>query len=422
MSSKTLPAIIGLIVAGLILVIWDQGRVLRPLAQRLRQTGLSEDKQKAAERPVIRFDQSNRGTIEVAGLDPDGLGKLRQSGLSSSEWANLFAVYPESAAGTDSPAMLGMYGVEGGAVRFTPRFPLVAGLNYAARFDIALFHLRFGAPKAIISSSAQPYLEVSLSLPKTESAAKTLVKHIYPSADELPANQLKMYIDFSAPMSLGESHRRIHLYDDAGREIHRAFLKIEQELWDSGRQRFTLILDPGRVKRGLRSNLEDGAPIKAGRNYRLLIDRDWRDGDGNRLGGTFEKRFRVIGADRSAPDHRRWKVIAPAANTVEPLKLIFDEALDRALLEEMIAVFDAEGTRVGGRIEIADGEMAWNFSPDSPWRQGDYSLRVDENLEDRAGNNLRHPFDVDLSAQSSMRQTRSHLQIQVAVATGRTRP
>ena len=62
-------------------------------------------------------------------------------------------------------------------------------------------------------------------------------------------------------MSTGDAYQHIRLLDETGREVPRAFLQTAHELWDERRQRFTLILDPGRIKRGLRANLEDGAPL-----------------------------------------------------------------------------------------------------------------------------------------------------------------
>ncbi len=224
----------------------------------------------------------------------------------------------------------------------------------------------------------------------------TKVVQVNPSADVLPANQLKLYLYFSAPMSIGEAYDHIRLFDEAGREKPRAFLRVDQELWDESRQRFTLLFDPGRVKRGLRSNLEDGAPLEAGKRYRLVIDRNWRDGEGNLLAADFEKTFSVVAADRKSPSPRSWQITAPAAGTTEPLKLLFDEPLDFALLEQMIEVLDAGDRPVTGRVEIAGDEMQWRFTPNAPWQPGEYQIRPDSRLEDRAGNNLRRLYDVDL--------------------------
>ena len=58
---------------------------------------------------------------------------------------------------------------------------------------------------------------------------------------------------FDAPMSRGEAYRHIHLVDaKTGREVEAPFLELGEELWDGDFRRFTLLCDPGRVKRGLK--------------------------------------------------------------------------------------------------------------------------------------------------------------------------
>ncbi len=375
-----------LILVGLSILLWRK-------ADALKQTGLAA----ATPQPFIKLDRQ-AGAIEVLGLDGRSLTKLRQARLAAPEWAALLAVYSTSEIAADTPAMLGSYEVVSNSIRFTPRFPLVAGLRYIARFNFARFQERFGIAKA---SEAAPMIEASVLLPKASAVASTFVTHVYPSANELPANQLKLYLCFSAPMSVGEAYQRVRLLDTTGREVPRAFLHVEQELWDATRQRFTLIFDPGRVKRGLRSNVEDGAPLREGGHYRLVIDAGWRDGEGNPLRESFEKVFSVTVPDRTAPDYRAWRLIAPAANTNEPLRLQFAEPLDFVLLEEMLVLLDAQGQPVAGRSEIVAGETQWLFTPTLPWRVGGYTMRVNPKLEDRAGNNLQRLFDVDLNEASS---------------------
>lgn len=45
--------------------------------------------------------------------------------------------------------------------------------------------------------------------------------------------------------------------------------------------RLTLIIDPGRIKRGARPLEELGPALKAGKKYTLAIGREWRDGRGS---------------------------------------------------------------------------------------------------------------------------------------------
>jgi len=281
---------------------------------------------------------------------------------------------------SDALPMLGRVEIRDDGLAFHPRFPLVPGLAYRVRVNDA---------------------ENTIVVPKTATEATTHVAQVFPTANELPSNQLKFYLDFSAPMSTGDVYRHIHLLDEAGHEVPRAFLQTAHELWDWRRQRFTLILDPGRIKRGLRANVEAGAPLREGARYRLVIDADWRDGDGNPLRERFSKPFVVVAADRVMPAHRKWRVTAPSARTAEPLRVTFDESLDRALLDHSLIVRDARGEIILGDIDVASSETEWLFRPRQPWRDGPYTIDVDPRLEDRAGNNLRRLFDEDATTPRS---------------------
>ena len=83
----------------------------------------------------------------------------------------------------------------------------------------------------------------------TSPAATTTITYVYPTSGQLPENHLKFYVHFSAPMSRGEAYRRI----SRRRRTRTAsrVLELGEELWDPAMQRFTLLFDPGRVKRRL---------------------------------------------------------------------------------------------------------------------------------------------------------------------------
>jgi hypothetical protein len=415
MSDKLQTIIGGLFVICASLVVWGLIGNGFAFLQRIQMIGFSGAANNMAEKPVIRLSPVDQMSIEVAGLNTCSLSRLKRAKPSSADWAKFFVVHTGSKVISENPPMLGDYSIVDNAVRFTPRFPLVQGLTYTARFDTAFFEDKFGPSQPEKESSTQPVIETRLEAPKGTAKSTTIVTQIYPSADKLPANQLKFYIRFSSPMNLGEAYQHVRLIDESGKEVSDVFLRIDQELWDSTRERFTLLLDPGRIKRGLRSNLEDGSPLRGGKSYRLVIDGGWRDGNGNLLGKEFEKRFMVIDADRTSPNYRTWKFIAPSAGTLEPLKLILDEPLDRALLEQMIEVFSADGRRLEGRVEISGNEKEWHFVPKAVWSAGSYSVRVDAKIEDRAGNNLKHLFDVDLIDKRSRRLSPEQVQLKFEV-------
>jgi hypothetical protein len=186
------------------------------------------------------------------------------------------------------------------------------------------------------------------------------------------------------------------LVDAEGREVQSAFLQLDQELWDRTGRRLTVLFDPGRIKRGLRANIESGPPLVEGRRYRLVVDEGWRYADGRPLGAGVSKTFQVVAADRTAPDVNTWTIAPPLPDTRAPLLLRFSEVLDRALLSSAISVVDAAGESIPGEIEVAQGERAWAFTPERAWRAGEYGIRVSSEIEDVAGNSPRRVFDAEL--------------------------
>ena len=219
---------------------------------------------------------------------------------------------------------------------------------------------------------------------------------IYPTAERVPENLLRAYLVFDRPMATGESRTHLHLVDERGREVTHAFLFLEEELWDPSGRRLTVLFDPGRIKRGLRANLEDGPPLVAGHRYRLVVDAGWKDGAGRPLGYEVSRAYLVMTADREAPFVERWLVTAPPAGSRVPLRVDFPESLDRALLSSALAVSAPDGGRVAGVIEVTPGERTWLFTPDQPWQAGTYDLEIATVIEDVAGNSLQRVFDADL--------------------------
>ena len=304
------------------------------------------------------------GGFAVAGWDPG-------RGAPSGGWSSIFAVY---AGAGDAPPVLGAYTVENGSLVFRPRFPLAAGVR--AR---AVFHPPHGVPVSAV-----------FEIPKAEVTASTHVRHVYPTTDLLPDNQLKFYVFFSAPMRRGDAWQHIHLLDEKGAPVDLPFLELDQELWDRDYRRLTVLFDPGRIKRGLLPLAEAGRAIEDGKQYTLVIDKDWRDAQGAALTEGFRKSFRVGPADRSPPDPAQWRISAPQANTSGALVMDFPKPMDYALL---LRLLDIPG--VAGTVTVDRQETEWRFVPSKPWKAGNYNVVVDTALEDLAGNRIGRAFDVD---------------------------
>jgi len=342
----------------------------------------------ASSSPVIRLRGEKEPVVEVAGLLPKELKALARLEQTPEQWQTLFAVYVERNGKREKqPAMLGSYRVEKDVLRFEPRFPLVRGVSYRVVFHPTKLPGQAG--------STEQAVEKVLLLPKPKPAAPTVVAHVYPSKDELPENQLKFYLHFSAPMSRGEAYEHIRLLRSDGKADKQAFLQLPQELWDRDGKRFTLLIEPGRIKRGLKPREDLGPVLEAGKRYTLVIDRAWQDAEGNPLKETYRKTFRVLPPDETQPDPKTWKLAAPAAGSTTPLVMTSPKSLDNALLHRMLWITDAQGQKVPGTIAVTRQETCWRFTPARPWKAGSYHLVADTRLEDLAGNSIGRPFEVD---------------------------
>lgn len=317
--------------------------------------------------------------IAVRGLATETLRFLERARMTADEWQ---AIFPVRTGEVDDelPPILGDYAVEDGRAVFRPRFPLAPGTLYRVRFE---------------SNAGKP-LEAEFDIPLPDAPA-TRVVGIYPTTATVPVNLLKIYVSFSAPMRFGDAYAHVRLLDSEGEVVPDAILEVPEELWDPERRRLTLLFDPGRIKRDLEPNLTLGLPLREGESYVVEIDAGWRDGLGRPLAAGFTRAYSVGPADRAKPDPARWRITAPGAGSNDPVDIVFPEPMDRALLDHMIAVVGPSGRVLDGRVEVDSEETAWHFVPTRPWPAGDYTLDINPDLEDLAGNNLAHLFDVDLS-------------------------
>jgi hypothetical protein len=130
--------------------------------------------------------------------------------------------------------VLGQFEEEGNAVVFKPVVPLTSGLDYEIFYQ-----------KEIVGS---------IFIPLPVNAKQTALVNVFPTADTLPENLLKIYLQFSAPMREGEALQYVHLLNENKDTLHDIFLDLQPELWNKERTALTLWLDPGRIKRDLIPN------------------------------------------------------------------------------------------------------------------------------------------------------------------------
>src|SRR5204863_513306 len=112
---------------------------------------------------------------------------------------------------------------------------------------------------------------------------------------------------------------------------------------------------------------QEGPVLRPNQTFALDISANDLDGDGQRLGKVFTKKFRTIAEEHRCPLPQEWTLSSPAAGSVQPLSIAFPRPLDRALLDRSLKVVDSHGKPIAGKVTIGAEEKSWLFRPDQPW-------------------------------------------------------
>jgi hypothetical protein len=304
----------------------------------------------------------------------DGSPCLR---VSDARAASRVAVRPSSSRDVPTrPATAGRVVAEGDDVCFVPRFPFLDGTEYEVEVDGRVIGRVTCATREMES-------------PTTEVVA------IRPTAATVPRNLLRCYVEFSAPMrEAGAAH--VRLVDGDGAPLAGALLPTAYELWDTGRRRLTVLLDPARIKRGLAPHQEIGYPLQAGTTVSLVVDAEFPDAAGRPLRAVAMRTWTVVGDERRRLEPSSWSLRPGAAGTREPLLVTFDRPLDHALAARCLRVVDSTGS-IDGAGDVGLDDRSWTFVPAAPWAAAPHHLVVDPVLEDVAGNSVQRVFDRDLA-------------------------
>ncbi|PCJ94825.1 MAG: hypothetical protein COA50_10575 [Flavobacteriaceae bacterium] len=295
-------------------------------------------------------------------------------GFESIKSVGGFNVFVE---GNKDIPVLGDFTSKGDKHTFFSIIPFAANQNYELRYDQE-FVTQFTIEKFNV-----------------EDAPELLA--IYPSKDTVPENLLKMYFIFSRPMQEVESALNFITITNTTTDTEESiFLKLEPELWNREHTQLTLWLDPGRIKTDLIPNKEKGLPIVRVNTYEIKILESWKDYNGNNLGKEYTKTVYALPGDYHKPILADWEISSPKSNTAHPLYIYFNESLDAILAKEVIYILNSDKEVVAGTYKLTNKETVVEFYPKSNWEKGNYILEVESKLEDLAGNNLNHLFDVDL--------------------------
>ena len=332
--------------------------------------------------------------LAISLVTPDaGSARIQVSGLSTAEASALAAATLDAAAwhailrvtsgADDSVPVAGKYAVVGTTVEFVPAFPFDPGHQYDVRFDPA----RLPVPRS------DAVVVARVGLPAKAESAPVEVAAIYPTSDEWPANLLRFYVHFSGPMARETGVGRVHIVDDSGKELADALLPSPVDFWSPDQTRYTVFFEPGRVKRGIKPNLDEGRALVPGKTYSVVVDAAWPDTLGRSLLKSYRRTFRVVPAREAPLSLEDWRLSSPAVGSREPLVVQTLAPLDRALLMRTVGVA-LGGRSLDGAVEVGKNETEWRFTPAAPWARADHQLVVLSSLEDPSGNRIGRAFEV----------------------------
>jgi hypothetical protein len=205
---------------------------------------------------------------------------------------------------------------------------------------------------------------------------------VQPSGPTVAVNLLRFSIRFAAQVD-GPVLPRLTLLNADGSRIEKPFL--EQELWSPDGRVLTVLMHPGRVKRGLKAREERGPVLSEGDDVTLALD------------GHPIKRWSAGPVDETGPAPSAWKLSSVSAASRQPLVVLLDAPID-GRNADYLAIADERGRRVAGLAQLSHGETTWTFTPAAPWQAGMYKLIARGTLEDPAGNRLGSRFETSFDS------------------------
>lgn len=302
--------------------------------------------------PITWQVSADGRTVHVAGLDVPTHAELRVAGESRGVKLNT-----------------GVANGDGFALGLT--WPLLPATEY----DLVLGE----AENARILSIALPDLAVG----------PALVQRVSPAGQILPANTLRIYVLFESPMARGNASRYVRLLDADGRLVPDAFLNIGVELWSADQTRLTMLLDPGRIKRGVGPNKALGLALEPGQSYAIEVAAGMPDAQNRPLIDSHRHWFAVGASEREQITPSKW-----SANVGDTeLQLTFDRPMDEVSVLRNISLLDADNHRIVASAHMVDRTLTFTLPQGSG--RTPHKLFVAAGLEDVAGNTLCAAFDVE---------------------------
>ena len=142
--------------------------------------------------PQIELN-AQTNTVDVTGLSTATVAALSKVRWTDADWQSLLRISVKTAAGTSferrPAAVAGTYSVAGTTIRFTPMFSFDDGREYDVVLDPARLPGVDGAPWR------QQLVTAVVGKPAVARTPSTVVTHVYPSADIVPASSMPISLE-----------------------------------------------------------------------------------------------------------------------------------------------------------------------------------------------------------------------------------
>lgn len=321
------------------------------------------------------------GTITTRLVPEDLVRLIEKENFTFEQWSSFFFVQTTPGA----PPVLGEYSIANNHLSFSPKFLPDPKVQYFVTFS----YPKLGELISVNIEDQNEYTDVaSFEPPET---TQPEVTSFIPALNEVPANLLRFYVYFSAPMGLQNPYDFITIEDASGKALVDPFVVIPEGLWNINHTRLTLLLHPGRVKQGVGPNMTLGDVLKAGNSYTLKISNQWKGASGEPLKTNFSQKINASNPLRGAMNINNWALRAERKN-IGVLHVVSDHPLDQPLAKRMLFIRGKDGQILPSRVEFDNPEkfrVLWKLDDSE-----ELELVIDPRLEDVCGNTPHYAFDL----------------------------
>ncbi len=233
--------------------------------------------------------------------------------------------------------------------------------------------------------------------------AEPLAVSVFPRADCVPANLLRFHLRFEKPVEVFDVRTDLRLVDKgAGVEqiVSHPFLDLNDGLWSADGLTLTVMLHPGRIKKGLISNKNLGSAINPSLTYELQI----RGAVVNKTNEWWTlKSFVTSNPIRNPLELALITIVRPDTGTKQALTVKFDRVVDQLAIENLVALTDQKNAIVAIDRELSDSSTTLRLTPRVDWLPGSYSIHFSNEFEDTCGNRLDGAFENNGDSQDRIR-------------------